>query len=151
MNCDGLLGYEVSSPGNGAVGFFYNNADFVGVPEIGHADEMSFDWSYQNPVPGINHENFSIKWLTFLKVPVTSDYTFRCESDDGCAVLLNDEVIVKHFMGVSGGAESDDVHTWLDSYKDGKGAGGKLSGDNRRNRNAQKTEASSAPLELIGG
>lgn len=54
-------------------------------------------------MPDIFPDNFSIRWTTFLKVPVSGKYSFKTASDDGCAVYINDQLIVSHFMGVTDG------------------------------------------------
>lgn len=44
---------------------------------------------------GYNPNNFTIEWEGFIRPPKTGDYTFQCESDDGCTVSLNNTVIVR--------------------------------------------------------
>lgn len=52
---------------------------------------------------GIFPDNFSVRWTTYLKVPVTGTYYFRAMSDDGCAVYLNGRLMLRHFMGSTNG------------------------------------------------
>lgn len=44
---------------------------------------------------GYNPNNFTIEWEGFIRPPKTGDYTFYCESDDGCSVSLNDTNIIR--------------------------------------------------------
>lgn len=107
-NCEGLLGYEEEREGNGLSGEYFNNENFIGSPSVNIDPEVNFDWSGQQPLNGINPDNFSIKWTTYLKVPINSNYIFRTESDDGCAVYLNGQLLINHFMGRAGEDISQD-------------------------------------------
>jgi len=53
-------------------------------------------------------DNFSIRWKTFLKVPVNGNYVFRVMSEDGCSVYLNGRLLISHFMGATSGPIDDD-------------------------------------------
>jgi len=55
---------------------------------------VNFEWNGQPPHKDINPENYSIKWQGFLKVPVTSEYVFKLECEDGGAVQINENVIL---------------------------------------------------------
>lgn len=35
---------------------------------------VDFDWNGESPMEGIYPDNFSIRWTTFLKIPVTEKY-----------------------------------------------------------------------------
>lgn len=83
-NCDGMLGYENESPGDGINAFYYDNEDFIGEPKVVKKDnQVDFSWDNEEPTEGINQDNFSIKWKFWLRVPVKGKYNFYSESDDG--------------------------------------------------------------------
>ena len=69
---------------------------------------VDFDWNGQSPMEGIYPDNFSIRWTTFLKIPITGKYQFKVFSDDGCAVYINNLLIVSHFMGTTDGPREVD-------------------------------------------
>ena len=71
-------------------GEYYNNEDFLGNPLIKEDIGVDFDWNGKSPMKGIFPDNFSVRWTTFLKVPVSGKYQFKTMSDDGCAVYIND-------------------------------------------------------------
>jgi len=37
----------------------------------------------------INFENFSIKWVGYLRIPKTGTYVFKAKSDDGHELKIN--------------------------------------------------------------
>lgn len=61
------------------------------------------------PRPNINHENFSVRWTTFLKAPITGTYKFTTISDDGAALFLNNIPVIKHNMH----GASDPQVSWI--------------------------------------
>lgn len=89
------------------VGFYYNNEDFIGNPLVKEDEELDFDWQGQAPMEKIYPDNFSIKWTTYLKIPVTGKYIFKVISDDGASMYLNDKLIVSHFMGSTDGPREE--------------------------------------------
>lgn len=52
---------------------------------------------------GIYGDNFSVRWSTYLKVPITGEYKFRAMTEDGCALYLNGELLISHYMGSTNG------------------------------------------------
>ena len=74
---------------------------------------IDFTWDLESPTKGINFENFSIKWLGWLRVPVKGTYTFFMQSDDGHELKINENVIIRHYMGGVG----KQTQSWLDTAK----------------------------------
>ena len=52
---------------------------------------------------GIYPDNFSVKWTTFVKIPISTNYQFKVLTDDGSMVLLNNKLIISHFIGSTDG------------------------------------------------
>ena len=46
----------------------------------------------------INSENFSVKFEAFIKIPISGEYIFYTESDDGNSLYLNDNEIISHMI-----------------------------------------------------
>jgi len=65
-----MLGYEEDITGLGVVGNFYDNEQMVGTPFEIKQDKIDFDWD-SDPVENINSDNFSVRWETWIKVPVS--------------------------------------------------------------------------------
>lgn len=97
-NCDGMLGYENEAPGDGVTAMYFDNEDFIGDPAFDRVDSaVDFQWDNEEPAPGINPDNFSVKWTTWLRVPISGKYNFFSESDDGNQVSINGKPIITHF------------------------------------------------------
>jgi len=47
---------------------------------------------------GINFENFSVKWVGFLRIPKTGKYKFHGKSDDGFKFSINGQTILESSM-----------------------------------------------------
>jgi len=52
---------------------------------------------------GIYPDNFSIKWTTYLKIPISTNYYFKLITNDGSMLLLNNKLIISHFIGSTDG------------------------------------------------
>lgn len=88
-NCEGILGYEEEALGDGVVGNYFDNEDFLGAPIVQNDEDINFDWNGESPIDKINHENFSVRWEGYIKAPVTGTYKFTTISDDGNALYIN--------------------------------------------------------------
>ena len=148
-NCDGMLGYEAESTGDGLLGKYYNNEDFLGKTTERTDELVDYSWENECPAPGVNEENFSIKWSTWLRIPTTGKYTFYTESDDGNSLYVNGQKLISHFMGASSDAGTSKVNSWLDSDK-GNYKKGKLE-EHIENRENEAQISPSGPVYLNGG
>ncbi len=88
---DGLLGYN---RGGGLSAKFYNTNDLTGPVALTRIDpSINFDWYSSNnggsPGPGVNGDNFSVRWSGYLYVPAAGTYTFYTQADDGVRLYLN--------------------------------------------------------------
>jgi len=48
-NCEGMLGYEEEPYGDGILGYYYDNEDFLGEPIMREDNEIEFDWNGDQP------------------------------------------------------------------------------------------------------
>jgi hypothetical protein len=95
-NCKGMLLYEHEEDGDGLIGYYYDNENWLGDFKVLKSKELYFDWTNGEPLKGINPHNFSIRWEGWIRIPITDYYIFSIECDDGAEVLLNDEIIISH-------------------------------------------------------
>mmetsp|Transcript_54774 Transcript_54774/g.46121 ORF Transcript_54774/g.46121 Transcript_54774/m.46121 type:complete len:84 (+) Transcript_54774:682-933(+) len=51
--------------------------------------------SDESPNEKLNPNNWTAEWEGFLRVPITAEYLFTCEGDDGCIVYLNQTIIIQ--------------------------------------------------------
>jgi len=77
-------GYEAERPGDGLFAFYYDNEAFDGEPKkVKFEEPIDLSLKNESPIDGINMNNFSIKWIGFIKIPMTGKYTFYSKADDG--------------------------------------------------------------------
>lgn len=145
-NCAGVIGYEGEVPGDGIQVNFYDNEDFLGQPILEVSENIDREWDNEPPSDGINFENFSMKWETWLRVPISGNYVFIAEIDDGAALLLNNQPVISHFFGLQNKAKKD-VTSWIDFIRHA------LKSDVPAPNEAKKesTRAESYPIFLAAG
>lgn len=83
--------------GTGLLGSYYNQSrSFAGYPNLVRIDSViNFNWAGGSPFPGIvNTDNFSVRWLGSIEVPVTDTYTFFAVSDDGVRLFINNQTVI---------------------------------------------------------
>ncbi len=79
----------------GLLGEFFDNTELKGKPVLTRTDQMiNFDWGFISPCPGLDAENYSVRWTGFIKVPLDSEYIFEILSDDGVRLFLDDELVI---------------------------------------------------------
>lgn len=140
VDCQGKLLYEDESSGDGLIGYYFNNPNFLG-ESIEHKDaNIDFDWTGGAPIPGINKSTFSVKWEGYLIIPYTTYYSFSVETDDGAQISINDNIIISHRFVTSSFESKERVEGWLKDYN-----AAKLNPSN----NLEKSY--SMPMKLLGG
>ncbi len=75
---------------------YFNNMDLNGDPAFTRIDRQInfYWWSGSVPAPGINTDEFSVRWEGLLKVPEDGTYDIGMEGDDGFRIYLDNELIV---------------------------------------------------------
>jgi beta-glucosidase len=87
--------YLTSNGKSGFMGEYFNNKSFEGSPQATRTDEkIGFFWFDDTPMPGIGHENFSIRWKATLTVPESGNYEFRLIGDDGYRMFIDKTLVM---------------------------------------------------------
>ncbi|MCI0744822.1 MAG: PA14 domain-containing protein [Verrucomicrobia subdivision 3 bacterium] len=77
-------------PANGLLGIYYNNPDCTGEFFKTRFDPaIDFDWGHSAPLPDMNSNGFSVRWIGRIIAPVTAHYTFHSISDGGVRLWIN--------------------------------------------------------------
>ena len=75
-------------------GEYYNNTNLQGTPAHTRTDSaIFFDWNDGSPAPGVNKDNFSIRWSRTLNLPA-GRYKFYVRTDDGSRLTVNNSRII---------------------------------------------------------
>lgn len=89
--------------GFGLTGEYFSNPKMDGQPVLTRVDRnINFNWDKVVPVPGLQRDNFSVRWKgTFTppapgayKLGVRVNYCYACENAEGFRLLLDGKVLV---------------------------------------------------------
>ena len=97
--CSAPAGGSVSAQSAGPFrGEYYNNTTLSGAPVLVRDDHtVSFDWGAGSPGPGVNSDNFSVRWTAFVHFDAAT-YTFRVTTDDGARLWVDDQLIIDQWQ-----------------------------------------------------
>jgi YVTN family beta-propeller protein len=78
------------TPGTGAglTGHYFNNTTLTGSPVLQRVERVNFSWS-DAPGPGVNANQFSVRWTGFVKATATGSFQFQTKSNDGVRLWIN--------------------------------------------------------------
>lgn len=89
------LSTGVEGEKNGLRAEFFNNIEFAGEPVYTDIfDQLSVYWHNLSPAPGVNSDNFSVRWQGYITAPVSGEYEFRLDADDYSRLYLNNELFI---------------------------------------------------------
>ena len=75
-------------------GEYYNGMIPAGAPALLREDtNVSFDWGWGSPGPGVNADQFSARWTKWAYF-ATGNYTFHLRSDDGVRLWVDEQLII---------------------------------------------------------
>ena len=60
-------------------------------------ENINFDWGSGSPGPGVNNNNFSVRWSGRIEAPATGTYRFQTVSDDGVRVWVNGTQLINNW------------------------------------------------------
>jgi beta-glucosidase len=85
---------------------YFTNTSLSGKPALTRLDDhVEFDWKGP-PAPGVDKENFSIRWTGKLVAPVTGPTKFVVTTDDGERLFLDGKRILNHWAGRAAASDS---------------------------------------------
>jgi hypothetical protein len=87
------------TPGTGLQGDYFNNITLTGTPVVTRIDPtVNFDYIYTQSAPGINLENYSVRWTGQVKPQYNETYTFYVNTDDGVRLWVNGVQLVNNWV-----------------------------------------------------
>ena len=121
--------------GTGLRGQYYNDLSTGGrfrTLALTRTDaSVNFNWEYSAPAPGVQSDNFSVRWTGQILVPTTGTYRFATTSDDGVRLWVNGQRIINNWTAHSPTVNSSTgialtagvrYNIRLDYYEQGGGA-----------------------------
>jgi beta-glucosidase len=102
-------------PGSGMKAEYFRNTKPEGTPALTRVDStVYFMWENDPPAPGIDKDNYAVRWTGSLTPPLTRKYTFFTASDDGVRLFIDGKKLIDNWS---------DHGTMVDSVKIGLIAG----------------------------
>ena len=82
-------------PEHGLLGIYYNTPDCSGdFFRTRYDSVIDFDWGQAAPLPDMNSNGFSVRWMGQLVVSNSEHYTFHTVTDDGVRLWVNNKLII---------------------------------------------------------
>jgi predicted esterase len=86
----GALNDSEPAPANGLQATYFDGPDFAG-PGVSRIDpQVDFAWNGYRAHPRIDTTTFSVRWEGLVEAPVTGDYTFFSQTDDGSRLWVSE-------------------------------------------------------------
>jgi len=83
--------------GTGLAGTYFNNKTLTGNPVLQRTEAVNFGWSTNAPGPGVNADNFSVRWTGKVEATTTGNFTFQTTSNDGVRLWINGVLVVDNW------------------------------------------------------
>jgi hypothetical protein len=81
---------------------YFNNRSLSGAPALVRTDPaVDFNWGWGQPAPGINRDNFSVRWTGAFAFE-DGTYRFRTYTDDGIRVYVDDRLVINAWYPMRG-------------------------------------------------
>jgi mono/diheme cytochrome c family protein len=93
----GEEGPSPSPTGTGLTGSYFNNITLSGSPVLSRIEAVNFSWGSGSPGPGVNADNFSVRWSGALVPSTSGSYRIRTYSDDGVRVWVNGTQVINNW------------------------------------------------------
>lgn len=88
----------VSEEISGLYGAYFNNIDLEGDPTATRQDStVNFDWGPGSPLPEIDPNMFSVRWIASVEPEFSETYTFHTLSDDGVRLWVDGELLIDNW------------------------------------------------------
>jgi beta-glucosidase len=90
--------------GDGLTGEYFASKDLTGTPVLTRVDRnINFNWDKFAPVPGLERNNYSVRWTGFFVPPAPGDYQlgvhvnycYACENAEGFRLFVDGKLLVE--------------------------------------------------------
>lgn len=87
--------------GTGLTGEYFDTGDFTDLRLKRTDPTVNFTWGVVGdtgaPLPTMDKDFFSVRWIGFIEPKFSEDYTFRTFADDGIRVYINNQLVIDDF------------------------------------------------------
>ena len=90
----------------GLLAEYFDNKDLHGAPFYRRIDEdIDYNW-IKDRIPGLDDENFSVRWTGKIQAPESGEYIIGLEADDGFRLFINQEEVINNWENREGSEKS---------------------------------------------
>jgi hypothetical protein len=82
--------------GTGLAGAYFNNTTLSGSPALERVEKVLFTWQ-GSPGPGVNANQFSVRWTGFIEASATGNFQFQTRSNDGLRLWIDGNLVIDHW------------------------------------------------------
>ncbi len=96
--------HPASGGGDGLTGEYFASKDLTGTPVLTRVDRnINFNWDKFAPTPGLERNNYSVRWSGTFTPPAAGDYQlgvhvnycYACENAEGFRLFVDDKLLVQ--------------------------------------------------------
>ncbi len=99
--------WNISTASPGLQATYFNGRNF-NTPVLTRVDSgVNFSWDAGSPAPGVDVDNFSVRWSGTILPAFSETYTFVVAGDNGVRVRINNSLIIDQF--------GDNVSGWFNA------------------------------------
>ena len=80
--------------GAGLQGRYFNNVSLSGAPALSRVEAVSFGWSAGSPGPGVNSDQFSVRWSGLVEATANGNFQFQTRANDGVRLWINGNLVI---------------------------------------------------------
>ncbi|GHT87691.1 beta-glucosidase [Bacteroidia bacterium] len=92
------LSNSVNPSQPGVYAEYFNNTDLSGTPSYTTVEEkLQGYWHNLSPAPGINPDNFSVRYSGTLAIPTSGVYEFNLSSNDFAKLYINNQLLIDNW------------------------------------------------------
>ena len=88
---------STSNTGTGLAGQYFNNITLSGAPVLQRTEAVNFGWSTNSPGPGVNINQFSVRWTGKVEATSTGNFQFQTASNDGVRLWINGVLVINNW------------------------------------------------------
>jgi len=90
--------FTTTSTGGGMRADYYKGLDLRHHALRRIDPQINFNWSLSGPDEAVGDDNFSVRWIGDLDVPISETYSFYPKVQGGVRLWINDELLVKKWQ-----------------------------------------------------
>jgi YVTN family beta-propeller protein len=90
-------GSSTPNTGTGLSGNYFNNMTLSGTLVLERTEAVNFGWGTNSPGPGVNSNQFSVRWNGKVEATSTGNFRFQTASNDGVRLWINGVLVIDNW------------------------------------------------------